>query len=342
MGTFDQNLHPRGQATNAGQFRDRVNDAPTSALAPTTGIEAYLERKRAALLERGFVPATPGPSTAGSPREAGNAANWWQDAHARAEVRIDGNDIPQMPDDYTPSGGAGRSLAGRRRTHRRLYSSGEIAIRMPSAAAIRRYSTELGGGTFDVPISAEGPAGRPIAGHVRVTETSPGCWSVAAVNMPKGADAKIAEAVNAVLEARRPTFALDQVEKAGGLLEKARERRAAAGVELSDVNSTWIRGAGYNDETGEVVLDLLGRRYAYEVPRGVYEYVMSAPSPGSAYNALIKGRYPSHAVDSCDTCGRSYRSGTGHACVGLRTRTDVVPIHNARVRAYVMREPIPA
>ncbi|MBN9214832.1 MAG: hypothetical protein J0J04_08580 [Microbacterium sp.] len=32
MSAFDEAAHPRGQATNAGQFRDKVNDAPDSAL----------------------------------------------------------------------------------------------------------------------------------------------------------------------------------------------------------------------------------------------------------------------------------------------------------------------
>lgn len=32
MTTFNETLHPRGQATNAGQFREKSNDAPTTAL----------------------------------------------------------------------------------------------------------------------------------------------------------------------------------------------------------------------------------------------------------------------------------------------------------------------
>lgn len=342
MRAFDSSKHPRGQAANRGQFRAVPNDAPNGGLTPNNSVAAFLERKRQALLERGFVPATPGRSIAGSPRNAGRADEWWNEALMRAEVRLDGKDIPQMPDDNTPSQGQGRSLVGRRRTYRKLYQSGEIAVRMPSAAAIRRYSQEVGGATFDVPITAEGPAGNPISGYVRVTETRPGQWNVAPVNLPRGAEAKVAEAVNAVLEARRPTFALTDVEHAGGLLARARERRAASGVQLADIDSGWIRGAGYNDETGEVVLDLQGRRYAYEVPRGVYEYVMQAPSPGRAYNELIKGSYPSHPVTKCTRCDRSYREATPHACTAQRTDTGIVPIHNARVRAIVLRQPIPA
>lgn len=343
MSTFDASLHPRGQAANAGQFKVKENSAPTGQLVVPAAAEGFLARKRAALLERGFVPATPGPSTAGTPLNAEHIENWWMDAHLRTEVRTDGKAYPVLPDDYTPSGGSGRALSGKRRTYRKVYKSGELAIRMPSAASIRRYADELGGETFDVPISAEGPAGNPISGHVRVTQTSPGRWAVTAINMPPAAQGKVAEAVNAILEARRPTFALQEAEAAGGLLARAKERRAAAGARMvKNETSGWIQATGYNDETGEAILNLQGRHYGYEVPRGVYDYVASAQSPGAAYNSLIKGRYDSHSVTGCSNCGRWYREGAAHACPAHRAPTGRVTAHTQRIQAYVLGEPAPA
>lgn len=344
MSSFDESLHPRGQASNAGQFRTKENDAPTGELAepPLTGVQGFLARKRAALLQRGFVPATPGPTSSGTPRQAAGLDSWWTEAIARSEVRLDGKSYPQMPDDYTPSGGAGRALSGKRRTYRKLYQSGEIAVRMPSAAAIRRFSAEIGNDTFDFPISAEGPAGNPVSGHVRVTQTAPGCWAVTAINMPPAAQEKIGEAVNAILEARRPSYALADAEHAGGLVARARERRAAAGVKLAAIeSSSWMRSAGYNDDTGEMIVDLQGRQYGYTTPRGVYEYMVTAPSPGAAYNALVKGRYDSHPVTSCPNCSRWFAEGTRHHCTAHRAPGEKVSLHNQRVRAYVMGEPLP-
>lgn len=343
MSTFDTSKHPRGQVANAGQFRLKENDAPAVQLTLPAGAEGFLARKREALLARGFVPATPGPSTAGTPRSASGIDFWWGDAIVRSEVRTDGKAYPMLPDDYTPSRGDGRALSGRRRTYRKVYQSGELSVRMPSASAIKRFAAENDNETFDVPISAEGPAGNPISGHVRVTQTSPGRWAVTAINMPPAAQAKVAEAVNAILEARRPSFALSQVEAAGGLLARAKERRAAAGADLvKNETSAWIQATGYNDETGEAILNLQGRHYGYEVPRGVYDYVTTASSPGSAYNALIKGRYDSHAVDGCKTCGRWYRAGTVHACPAHRAPTGKVTLHSKRIQAFVLGEPLPA
>ncbi|MBN9214822.1 MAG: hypothetical protein J0J04_08530 [Microbacterium sp.] len=42
MTTYDESLHPRGQAANAGQFRSKENDAPTSVLAQPRSSEKHL------------------------------------------------------------------------------------------------------------------------------------------------------------------------------------------------------------------------------------------------------------------------------------------------------------
>lgn len=50
MSTFDESLHPRGQAMNAGQFRTKTNTAPDSGLADTI---ATVENTRYSLLVNG-------------------------------------------------------------------------------------------------------------------------------------------------------------------------------------------------------------------------------------------------------------------------------------------------
>lgn len=344
MKAFDESQVRRGGVANPGRFTNKTNSAPATVLsdeattpAPKRGLAAFIQSKRDAFLKRGFVPATAGPSTAGTPRNRVGIDNWWRDAQVHGEVRADGKSHHQMPDDYTPSGLDGRSLSGNRRTYRRLYASDEIAIRMPSVTSIRRYSREIGRETFDVPITAEGPAGKPVSGHVRITETAPGRFTVSAINMPPNAQAKVAEAVNAVLESRRPTTALRDAAAGGGLLARADERRAAAGAQLTQTdNSSFVRGVGYNEARGEMVINLNGRHYAYEVPKGVFEYVASSHSVGKSYNAQIKGRYDSHAVEQCTRCARWSRAVERHACAGHRPPTGIAKPYNDRVRAVVM------
>ncbi|MBN9214654.1 MAG: hypothetical protein J0J04_07560 [Microbacterium sp.] len=45
MTTFDETLHPRGQAGNAGQFATKTNDAPSGELAPTETNWERLQRE---------------------------------------------------------------------------------------------------------------------------------------------------------------------------------------------------------------------------------------------------------------------------------------------------------
>lgn len=339
MGVFDESKHPRGQAHNAGQFRKKAGTAPEGELVePQSSFDEFLARKREALLARGFVQATPGPATSGSPLTREGIDNWWTDVHARGEVSLNAS-YPQMPDDYTPGGHSGLSLAGHRRTYRRLYKSEEIALRMPSASAIRRFSKENPGTTFDVPISAEGRAGNPVSGHVRVTRTAPGKWSVTAINMRANAQERVAEAVNSILESRRPSFALDEVKLAGGLIEKARERRVASGVSLVEIEgSKWIRSAGYNDAAGEMVINLNGRQYGYTLPRSSYELVANAVSPGATYNALVKGKHDRHTVINCKSCGHWHREDVKHSCMTHRDRSPKPSAYNLRVRAFILGE----
>lgn len=330
--------HRAAGSPGGGQFTGRRNSAPTTNLVVVDSVEMaeFIRRRQEQLAADGYAPAVAGRSMAGSPLDRSQIETWWDEQFRRSEIRAEGPSYLQMPDDYTPQRSKGRALSGHRRTYRKLYKGAGIAVRMPSATAIRRFSEENGHETFDIPVQAEGNAGTVIAGHVRVTQVAPGKWSTQSIGMPPKAAAKISEAVNAILESRRPSLALRE---AGDLLERRRERAAQTGARMQQVErSTWINSAGYNREAGEMVVDLAGRRYSYKVPEGVYEAFTVARSPGAAYNELVKGRDRT-PVASCDVCRRAYNPDRGHACVGHRPASSTLKVHNERVRAYVMGKP---
>ncbi|MBN9214107.1 MAG: hypothetical protein J0J04_04700 [Microbacterium sp.] len=56
MSTFDESLHPRGQAANAGQFRTKSNDAPAGTLASDDDTDVIRVPFRGEWVERGVVP----------------------------------------------------------------------------------------------------------------------------------------------------------------------------------------------------------------------------------------------------------------------------------------------
>jgi hypothetical protein len=340
MSNFNPIDHPR--ETQTGKFVEKTHSAPQSTLSGTektaTLVDRVLSERRELLLQRGFLPASYGPATSGTPVEREGIEAWWSDARLRSEISMDDTKRhPVMPDDYTIAETTGRALSGKRRTHRMLYKSDEIALRMPSASAIRRFANEMQGATFDVPISAEGPAGNPVSGHVRVTKHGPGNYSVSAINMPPAAQERVAEAVNAILEARRPSFALKDAQRVGGLVKLAQERRANAGAPMVEIErSMWMRGAGYNKESGEMTINLKGRTYGYKVPQSVFDTVVHAASPGAAYNNLVKGKYDSHAVTECTKCKNWHAKDAQHSCMKHKSPSGIVTPYMTTVKAYIL------
>jgi hypothetical protein len=88
--------------------------------------------------------------------------------------------------------------------------AGGYTLRMPSATSIKAFDRETGG-TFDVPVSARDAAGRTVSGWVRVTHHRGGWTSTPVGDFGPRTGARVAESVAAVLEARRPSRALDEV-----------------------------------------------------------------------------------------------------------------------------------
>ena len=123
--------------------------------------------------------------------------------------------------------------------------------------------------------------------------------------------AQVAESAAAVLEARRPSRALNEV---GDLLARRRERQRLQGVPVSAVRSTFIAGVGYDKATGTMAIAMTGGRlYGYQVPAEVHRAVAESTSPGGAYNAVVKGTDRA-GIARCERCGRFYPDTAAHNC----------------------------
>ena len=182
-----------------------------------------------------------------------------------------------------------------------------FTLRMPSATSIKAFDRETGG-TFDVPVSARDAAGRTVSGWVRVTHHRGGWASTPVGDFGPRTGAQVAESVAAVLEARRPSRALNEV---GDLLARRRERQRVQGVPVSAVKSTFIAGVGYDKATGTMAVAMTGGRlYGYQVPPEVHRAVAESTSPGGAYNALVKGTGRA-GIARCERCGRFYPDTAG-------------------------------
>lgn len=59
------------------------------------------------------------------------------------------------------------------------------------------------------------------------------------------------------------------------------------------LNSTCLAEATYDTESHDMTLEFTsGRRYKYgNVPETVYRNLVTAPSPGRAYNATVRNQY---------------------------------------------------
>jgi hypothetical protein len=335
-----------GRFTITGHDESAISlaDATLVALQEVLRGTGSRPARRVALVSGNYVPAVAvrgGPD----PRHADGRATWWGAHFLTAEYggrtkqgRV--GEYPQMPDDFTPKRTLGQALSGHRRTHRMAYSNqaGGYTLRMPSATSIKAYDRETGG-TFDVPVSARDAAGRTLSGWVRVTHHRGGWTSTPVGDFGPRTGAQVAESVAAVLEARRPSRALDEV---GDLLARRRERQRAQGVPVSAVKSSFIAGVGYDKATGTMDVAMTGGRvYGYRVSPEVHRAVTESTSPGGAYNRLVKGTGRA-AIARCPQCGRFFAE-TAHACPArheLRPQT----IRNVRAReaAAALAHPVPS
>lgn len=294
---------PKGTPVG-GEFakRDRSESAIGLVDIGAGGVTAEEQQRRALALEHGgFIPAIAGPRL----RDRGARA-WWSAAFVRAEHQPHGQGFYKMGDLWTAKG-----MQRSRRLGRYSYDIGGVQLKMPSITQIKKASADRGHETFDVPISASFPGGS-VDGWVRVTRNGPGEWSVQGLNMDPKAAAYAAEAVSALLEARKvSTAAVENPD----LMARRQARFARGGIKMQETkNSAFITGVGYNHAAHTMAVKIGNRHYSYRVPPETYKKVLSARNPGAAYNLLVKGNERSVPVSSCDNCHRFYAENDGHRC----------------------------
>lgn len=347
-------FNPDNQARhNDGTFGEKIGAAATVTLGTEAATERHHERlarelneRRARLLKEGYAAATAQLAISDvrrTARDEDQREKWWDQNFVTGEFGVEGTGTYElMPDDYTPGMHYGRSAEGNRRTHRMLYEGAGVAVRMPSATAVKRFAAEKQNRTFDVPVSIE-VDGKQIATHVRISKNGPNQWGVETPGLKGLEGEKAAEAVSAVLESRRPSRALSQVDD---LIERRRERLAKAGAKMFEVKSQFIEALGYNEAGSEMYVNMGGvnkdgspRRYAYRVPRDVYHAVRSAESIGKAYNNFIKkggaplvagGKDNPIQVGVDEKTGRFYNSARGFR-FNERSAPDNTPKHSRTV-----------
>lgn len=285
-----------------------------------------------ALVDAGYVPAV---ATRGlDPATTAGIDQWWGDHFVTAEYRASGEGFAQMPDDATPAMTGGNALSGARRTHRVKYRGDDVTLRMPSATAIKRFAKDSGETTFDVPVGGQYPdaGGNPsqVSGWVRVNRSPNGAWTAVGMGFPAGEDEAVAEGVASILEARRPTHALRD---AGALIAKHRARLAAQGAPMRSVSSQWISAVGYDDASGVMATQTAtGAIYGHLVSRLRFNAVAQAPSPGSAFNKLVKGS-DRVGVSNCHSCGRFFAAGGAHSCPAPKV-PELGVVRNVAAQAY--------
>lgn len=305
---------------SSGEFGEQQHSAPS-----VDAIRTMLDERIVSLGRAGYLPAA---TTADpfDPKNRSSIAQWWEHQFALAEQGKTSN-YRVMPDDYTPGGASGRSMLRKRRTHRMLYEGAGVAMRMPSATAVRRFANELNGEPFDLPIEASYPGGS-AQGYVRVQRGADGRWLTHAVGVdtstPEGRRryAYMSEAVSAVLEGRRPSLALGEVTD---LMERRRERRQQVGERLQApaTESPAVRGVGYTAATRTMFVQLRSRVYAYtDIDPETFEKLRRSYTPGRFYNDTVKGRKPAQAAVSCEVCGNYFVASVQHHCRPQLRRAD--------------------
>lgn len=219
-----------------------------------------------------------------------------------------------------PHGDYPRMNLGERR---RSYAGPVGTLTMPSRSAVLRTGSDVAG-TFDVPVDHDGRVS-----WMRCTPDGKGRWEVEPAGKHTESSVRTAEAMCAVLEARRPTSALTGAD-AADLMARRRERMEARGATQNDITSGWIRSTGYQSDAQMMVMRTRdtrtkagehrpGRVYGFrDVPPAHYAALTKADRPGAVFNELIKGQHERVSVEQCGSCGAFHAAGSsaGHVCSG--------------------------
>lgn len=319
---------------------NKVGLQPEPAAPDKLVIEPSFGHSRAELLaSKGYVPAV---ST--TKLEENEARDWWDKHETLGEYGERNRSVMRMPNNATPNKTPGRGDDGSRMTHRRTYEGDGVSIKMPSVTAIRRTSRENNEATMAVPVLYKDAQGNEVECDVHVTQFAPGQWHVTTKGVNDGDQAaRIAESVQASLEARRISSALHGVDWA----ERRRQRNAAEGSVLHPLpnNSTFVSGIAYNKADGLLVMQMGKKQYGYHVDRNVYEQMLQSTSPGRVYNEIVrkqaKATGGSVAVHQCEQCKRFTSASQQHRCPGFHKAlkgTGAAATRSARQRASVLAE----
>lgn len=310
---------PRVPAGNpaGGRWTSKCNPESRTQLFPEGEMEWLSARKKE--LEAGGYqgPGTLHPNF--NVNRQLRARDWWSMQAVLQERNHAEGDYPAMAEGDRTKDKQGR-LVG---TQRREYVGAGVSLRMPSVTAIRRFADNTESRTFDVPVSANTPAGRTV-GWVRVTRDNDGRWAVRGLNMTKEESFYISEAVQAQLSAQRVTGELSRI---GDLTERRRQRASEAGARGQAVHSTWIRELGYDQGTGTMFMETGGRHYGYKTSPQTYLSVLKSHSPGSDFNTQVKKRAERVGVTKCDSCGRWSAQGTQHRCPPREDHRPLTRLH---------------
>lgn len=344
-GEFDGRTLTRPPSGSLGPARpDSGRPQQTSTLSNRASDAQRRFLYRAELIEQGYAPAQFTASKT-SVLSTEGINTWWSEHFVNAEhgsKAADGASYPVIPDDYTPKQTLGLALSGKRRTHRIKYEGDGYAIRMPSATAIKRFADESGSNTFDVPVQAVRilPDGREstTTGYVRVTRQGPASWSTQPLGLDERSGSVIGESMSTILEARHPSLAL---KSAGNLYQKYQERKAAQGKQLEPLQrpSSFVNGLAYDEQHGEIYVQLGNRSYGYKFPQAeaAFKALQVSHSPGRTYNAYVKKLGGGHfEVENCAKCGRTYRASRGHACTAQQAATTTIKPHRAQISARIL------
>ncbi|MGO1851824.1 MAG: hypothetical protein ACTH0V_00260 [Microbacteriaceae bacterium] len=297
-----------------GEFGVQQHSTPDATPLSEKEIANRIVAERLETLQAsGYAPVGSAPD-AFDPTKTAKRDQWWQTQFALAE-QAKGGGFHIMPDDYTPGMGRGQSITGNRRTHRMKYEGAGVTLRMPSVTAIKRYSKDIDGATFDVPVEAKTPAGS-VQSYVRISPGPKGTWEVSTPGIEGNSDVAgyLAESVNATLEGRRPSKALGEVQD---LAERRRQRIANMGVRMYDAkaDSSVVKAVGYAPASREMYVQLGRRQYAYEgAPSSLAGKLYRGYAPGTIYNSQVKGRFPSQQAATCEQCGRVTSVARDHQC----------------------------
>lgn len=263
-------------------------------------------KRHRALVTGGYVPAE-AFAAATDPRSAAAREAYWTQVLASAEHAPHSRAYPKM--------GVGDLDSGLGRSSRRAYDVDGWTLRFGgSVAEAKRFAVEHGP-TFDLPLAVADPDGHAAVCWVRVTNSRPGNWHAEPLGFSGPAADQIAAAVQSVLEASRPTMI---PRRAGGLAARARERARAIGHAVDHpLASTWLDAVAYNDDEGTMITRTsAGHLYGHTVAREVFEQITLSPSPGRAFNELIRDNPDARPVQvtECAACSRVHPADVTHSC----------------------------